>query len=166
MKSIVSMIAALGTNRVIGRDNALLWQIPEDMKRFKELTTGHPVIMGRKTWESIPEKFRPLRGRTNIVITRDASYAAEGAFVATSLDEALAHAKSADGAEEVFVMGGQQIYEMALPFADRLYLTRIDDAPEGDAYFPEYESEFTREITRENRESKGIAYSWVSLERT
>jgi dihydrofolate reductase len=162
----ISVIAAIGKNRAIGKDNQLLWQIPGDLPRFKSLTLGHPVIMGRKTWESIPEKFRPLPGRTNIVITRDSSYDAPGAVLAQSFPEALSRARDAEGSEEIFAIGGQQVYECALPFATNLYLTLVDDEKEGDAFFPAYEDQFSNETLREEREHEGLKYVWLNLERS
>jgi dihydrofolate reductase len=161
----ISVIAAIGRDRAIGKDNALLWRIPDDLKRFKQLTDGHPVIMGRKTWESLPEKFRPLPGRANIVITRDSEYEAPGAVLAQSFPEALSLARDAEGSEEIFAIGGQWVYECALPFASRLYLTVIDDQKEGDAFFPRYEEEFTKEVAREEREHEGLHYALLDLER-
>lgn len=154
---MISIIAALGKNRVIGKDNELLWPIPDDLKRFKEITTGHPVIMGSKTYESIG---KPLPNRTNIVITRDKNYKAPGTFIAHSLEEAFEKA----GGGEIFVIGGAQIYSLALPHADKLYLTLIEDEKEGDAFFPDY-SEFTKKTLVEEREFKGIKYSWINFER-
>ena len=161
----ISVIAAVGRDRAIGKDNELLWSIPDDLKRFKALTVGHPVIMGRKTWESIPEKFRPLPGRTNIVITRDPAYPAEGAVLAQSFPQALSLARDAEGANEIFAIGGQQVYECALPFATRLYLTVIEGEKEGDAFFPRYDEEFTKEVARDEREWEGLRYAWLDLER-
>ena len=133
MREIV-IIAAVARNRVIGKDNRLLWNIPEDMAHFKALTSGHTVIMGRKTWESLPPRFRPLPGRRNIVISRQAHYAAPGAELAGSLENAL---KLASTAAVVFVIGGEQIYTQAMAVADRLEITEVDQEPEGDAWFPE-----------------------------
>ncbi len=130
----VVVIAAVARNRVIGRDNRLLWNIPEDMAHFRKLTTGHTVLMGRKTWESLPPRFRPLPGRRNIVISRQADYAAPGAELADSLENAL---KLASTAATVFVIGGEQIYAQAMAVADRLEITEVDLEPEGDAWFPE-----------------------------
>jgi dihydrofolate reductase len=162
----IAIIAALGAgSRAIGKENKLLWHIPEDMKRFKALTVGHPVIMGRKTWESLPEKFRPLPQRANIVVTRDLAYEARGASIASSLEEAIAKAKKAEGSEEIFIIGGGQLYAEALPLADLLYLTLVEDAKEGDVFFPEYEKEFTKVISDESHESEGLKYRWVDLER-
>ncbi len=161
----LSLIAALGTNRVMGRDQKLIWTLPEELKRFKALTLGHPVIMGRRTWESLPEKFRPLPGRTNIVVTRSGWYEAPGATIAHSFPEALSYAREAEGSEEVFVIGGQELYQCALPFAARLYLTRIDDQQDGDAFFPAYETEFTKELVREKHQYENLSYEYVTLER-
>ncbi len=130
----VVIIAAVAKNRVIGKDNTLIWSIPEDMAHFKALTAGHVVIMGRKTWESLPPRFRPLPGRRNIVISRQADYQAPGADLAASLETAL---HLAAGAETAFVIGGEQIYRQAMATADRLEITEVDLEPEGDACFPE-----------------------------
>lgn len=130
----VVIIAAVARNRVIGKDNTLIWNIPEDMAHFKALTAGHVVIMGRKTWESLPARFRPLPGRRNIVISRQADYSAPGAEVASSLQQALAIASNA---ERAFIIGGEQIYRQAMDAAQRLEITQVDLAPEGDAWFPE-----------------------------
>ena len=143
----MSLIAALARNRVIGRNNAMPWHLPEDLKRFKALTLGHPVIMGRKTWESIIAALgKPLPGRTNIVISRSLVSAPAGSHLAHSLEEALAYCH---GDEEVFVIGGAEIYALALPHASRLYLTEIDAVIEGDAWFPETASWTFKEIARE-----------------
>lgn len=164
-KPRVSMVVAIGRNRVIGKGNLLLWHIPEDLKRFKQLTVGHPVIMGRKTFDSIVGMIgKPLPGRPNIVITRDSQWAHEGAVSAQSVEEALAKAAALDSTE-VFVIGGAQIYEAALPHTDRLYLTLIEDEKEGDAYFPDYETIFTKKLSEEVRELGGLIYRWVDLER-
>lgn len=125
------LIAAMGRNRAIGRDNRLLWKLKGDMQFFRAQTLGHPVVMGRKTWESLG---RPLPGRENRVITRNPAYQAEGATTYPSLEAALA-AGSTTG--KLFVIGGADIYAQTLPQADRLYLTHVDDAPEADAFFPE-----------------------------
>ncbi len=162
----ISLIAAIGSrDRALGKGGKLLWHIPDDLKRFKDLTTGHPVIMGRKTWESLPEKFRPLPDRTNIVVTRQTAYEARGALVAGSLDEARAAAARAPGANEVFIIGGGELYREALSRADRLHLTVIDDTKEADVFFPSYEGEFTKKLSDEAREWNGLHYRWVDLER-
>ena len=137
---IISIIAAIAENNVIGNDNKLIWHISEDLRHFKKLTLGRPVIMGRKTFESLG---KPLPGRTNIVITRNKSFEAEGCITVNSFDEALA---AADG-NDPFVIGGQSIYEAALPVADVLYITRIYRKGEGDAFFPEISDEW-KEIER------------------
>ena len=129
---------AIAENGVIGRDNGLPWRLSTDMKRFKALTMGKPVIMGRKTWESFPK--RPLPGRLNIVMTRDKAYRAEGAEVVRSLDDALALARTRgrcmEGADEICVIGGGEIYAQALPKADRLYITHVLATFDGDTRFP------------------------------
>lgn len=160
----ISLIAALGHNNVIGKDNGLLWHLPDDLKRFRTLTKGHPVIMGRKTWESLPENVQPLPGRTNIVITRDVTYEAPGATIAHSFSEAFDVAKETEGAEEIFVIGGGEIYRIALPFATRLYLTLVDDPTPGTVTFPDY-TEFTKETERTEHSENGINYTWLTLER-
>lgn len=161
----VSAIAAIGRNRALGRDNKLLWHIPEDLKRFHALTLGHPVIMGRKTFESIVSYIgKPLPGRTNIVLTRDKSWNHPGVLVDESVESALERAKKLD-AEEVFIIGGAQIYAQALPYTDKLYLTIIDDEKEADSFFPPYEAEFTKKVFEEEHEANGLRYRWVDLGR-
>ncbi|HEY0010952.1 MAG TPA: dihydrofolate reductase [Candidatus Paceibacterota bacterium] len=163
--SRISAVAAIGTRtRALGKEGALIWSFPEDVRRFKALTLGHPVVMGRKTWESIPNKYRPLPGRTNIVVTRSADFSAEGAVVVHSLEEALSAAKGAPGSEEICIIGGGEIYRLALPFTDRLYLTLVDDDMEGDAYFPEY-PEFTNVIEDERHPEDIPPYAFITLDR-
>ena len=130
---MLTLIAAVARNGVIGRDNRLLWQLPEDMRFFKEATLGHPVIMGRKTWQSLPARFRPLPGRRNLVVTRNAAFDAPGAECVGSLDAAL---QRLGGETEVFVIGGADLYAQALPGAQRLLLTELDRDFDGDAFFP------------------------------
>jgi dihydrofolate reductase len=145
----LSLIAAVADNGTIGRNGQLPWYLPEDLKYFKRVTLGKPVIMGRKTWESIG---RPLPGRTNIVISRQPDYCAEGARVVASLPEALKLAESIaeiDGAEEAMVIGGEEIYRLALPLADRLYITEVHAEVDGDACFPPWERSEWREVRRE-----------------
>lgn len=162
----MSLIAALGAhNRGIGRDGQLLWRIPDDMKHFREVTRGHPVIMGRKTWESIPEKFRPLPDRTNIVVSRQKGYEAAGAVVADSLDAACSAAEHAAGSSEIFIIGGGELYTTALPRASRLYLTLIDASAPADTYFPEYVNDFTHTVSDESRNHNDLAYRFLTLER-
>src|SRR3989338_10723261 len=139
-KPIVSAIAAIGKNRELGKRSDLIWRIPDDLKRLKALTTGHVVIMGRKTYESIG---RPLPNRTNIIVTRNPDFTAPGCLVATSVPDALDLAREHE-TEEIFILGGAEIYTQALPFTDRLYLTIVDATdPEADTFFPDY-SEFTK----------------------
>ncbi len=172
-----SIIAALGKDRAIGKNNRLLWHIPDDLKRFKALTLGHPVIMGRKTFDSIVAQLgKPLPGRTNIVVTRAGAdttntaqetgtrFAYENVFVVHSIEEALAKAKEVDH-EEVFVIGGAQIYAQALPFADRLYLTLVESDTKGDTFFPEYENVFTKNIFEEPHTDKPTPHTFVTLEK-
>ena len=150
----IVIIAAVAKNRVIGRDNQLIWNIPEDMAHFKALTAGHTVIMGRKTWESLPPRFRPLPGRRNIVVTRQNEYAASGAEVADSLKNALNLASTVtDGNTEpttAFIIGGEQIYTQAMDLAQRLEITEVGLEPEGDAWFPAISgTNWQREASRE-----------------
>jgi dihydrofolate reductase len=129
---MISLVVAYGENRVIGVGGALPWHLPHDMKFFRELTVDGTVIMGRRTWESIPAKFRPLPGRRNLVLSRDWDYDAPGAEVFVTVEAAL------DAAEDhAFVIGGAEVYSEALRFADRVYATEVEAAPHGDAFFPE-----------------------------
>ncbi|MFA6503245.1 MAG: dihydrofolate reductase [Candidatus Paceibacterota bacterium] len=162
-KQHLSLIAAIGKNRELGRSGQLLWRLPEDMRRFKELTTDHPVIMGRKTWESLPPRFRPLPARTNIVVTRQAGYIAEGATIASSLEDALASAAFATGAEHIFVIGGGELYAAALPLADRLYLTLVAATADADTFFPSYEPDF--KIISEEAGTGEPSHRFLTLER-
>lgn len=146
---IISLIAALARNRVIGKNNDLPWHLPDDMQYFMHTTRGHHVIMGRKNYESIPPKYRPLPQRTNIIVTRQPHYAAAGCKVVHSLAEALQVARQA-GENEVFIIGGAQIYRMALPLANRLYLTEIHAEPEGDTFFPMFNKSEWKEISRKH----------------
>lgn len=152
------MICAVGKNLAIGRKNKLIWNLPNDLKHFKEVTLGRTVIMGDKTFESIG---CPLLNRKNIVVTLIKNYEAPGCEVRNSLEEVLKEYKNSE--EEVFVIGGATIYKLSLPYADKLYLTLVDDAPEdADAFFPDY-SEFKKEISREEHEENGIKYAFVEL---
>jgi len=160
--SHLALIAALARNRAIGRDNAMPWRLPEDLQRFKRLTLGHVVIMGRKTFESIGS---PLPGRDNIVITRARDWSPPGCAVVHSLDAALA---SVESRGEAFVIGGAQIYALAMPLAQRLYLTEIERDFGGDAFFPEYDHSAWREVSRERRTeggAEGFGYAFVDYER-
>jgi dihydrofolate reductase len=158
----LNLIYARAANGVIGRHNTLPWHLPEDLAHFKRHTSGCPVLMGRKTWDSLPPRFRPLPGRRNLVLTRQPDWQAEGAERCDSLDDALA--RCAD-APEVWVIGGAQLYAQALPRAQRVVVTEIDQPFEGDAFAPELGPEWT-EITREATVSaQGLPFAFVTLER-
>jgi len=158
----ISLIAAISENNALGKDNKLIFKIPEDMKRFKEITSGHPIIMGRKTFESIG---RPLPNRTNIVVTRDKNYKAEGCEVAHSLNEALRVAKrNPPVGGEIFVIGGGQIYKEAIGIANKLYLTLVEGKYEADTFFPDY-SDFKKVVFEELHESAGYKYKFLDLEK-
>ena len=181
MKVIVSAIAAISDNRALGKDNKLLFKIPEDFERMKRLTMGHPIIMGRKTFESIG---RPLPGRLNVVITRDTDWKAEGITVVHSLDEGIQESikyyvsgiKYGDEKihntkyiihntdQEIFIFGGGQIYKEAMPKIDRLYLTIVHKNVEADTFFPDY-SEFKKVIEKKDGEFEGLKYTFLTLER-
>ena len=160
---MISIIVALaGKKRVIGTKGGMPWYILEELKRFKAITMGHPIIMGRKTYESIG---KALQGRTNIVITRDPAYQAEGCIVIHDLNEALRQAQGKPGDNEVFIIGGGEIYKGALPVADKLYLTVIDKEIEGDTFFPDY-SDFKKVVWQsEQQESQGFKYKFLELKR-
>jgi dihydrofolate reductase len=158
---IVSAIAAMSRNRVIGKENQLPWKIPEDLKRFKAITLGHPIIMGRKTWESFG---RPLPGRHNIVLTRNPAYRAEGVTTVPSIQQALSICASPSKGGEAFIVGGEEIYRLAMPFTRRIYLTLVHADYEGDANFPEWPPEFV-EASREDHLDQAIPFSYVLLER-
>ena len=163
-----SLIWAMAENRVIGRNNKLPWHLPNDLKYFKHLTTGKPVIMGRKTYDSIG---KPLPNRANIVITRDSKLAIAGVKVVNTIDEAIAMAEAEcliSGAQEVIVMGGAEIYRQCLPMADRLYITFVHAVVEGDAYFPEFDLSEFAEIARNDFAADGpnpYAYSTTVFDR-
>jgi dihydrofolate reductase len=143
---MLSMIVAMSENRVIGVENRLPWHIPEDLKRFKQITKGHPIIMGRKTYESIG---KPLPGRTNIVITRNKDYRAEGIISCSSLEDALDWATKAPGSDEIFVIGGAEIFKSCLANADRIYLTLVKWPFDGDTYLPPFDEEAFKIIQEE-----------------
>ena len=165
MQPRVSIVAAIGKNREIGHGNELLWHIPDDLRRFKAITLGHPVIMGRKTFDSIIATLKkPLPGRVNIVVTRDQNWKFDGVMVAHSLQDALAKAAEIDKGE-IFIGGGGQLWAEALLYTDRLYLTLIDAEKDGDAFFPPYEEIFTKKLSEEIREFNGLTYRWVDLEK-
>lgn len=162
-KPILTLIAAVARNGVIGIDNRLPWRLPADLKHFKALTLGHTVIMGRKTWESLPTGFRPLPGRQNIVVTRNAGYLADGATVVGSLPAAIAAAQDV----EAFVIGGAELYTAALPLADCLQLTEIDAAFEGDTLLPAIDRRQWRETARvAQHDEAGFDYAFVTYRRS
>lgn len=166
MQPHVCAVVAIGRNRELGKGNKLLWKIPADVQRFRDLTRGHPLIMGRKTFESILSyRGSPLPERTNIVITRDPDWKYKDVIVAHSLKEALEKAKEASGSEEIHIGGGAELYKEVLPLIDKLYLTLIDAEGEADTFFPPYEKEFTEKVFEEEHEWNGIKYRYVDLER-
>ena len=160
IKPRISIIAAIGENRELGKNNDLIWRIKDDLKRVKELTTGHPIIMGQNTYESIG---RPLPNRTNIVLTQDKDYSPEGCVMANSLEKAFEEACKVED-EEIFIFGGAYVYKQTIYMADRLYLTLIHDSDkDADAFFPDY-SKFRKIIEKEERDQAGLKYDWITLE--
>jgi len=158
----ISIVVAMAANRVIGNNNRLPWHLPADLKHFKQTTMGKPILMGRKTWESIG---RALPGRTNIVITRDENYAAPGCVVVHSIEAAMQAAQQQD---EVMVIGGAEFYRQVLPRADTIYLTRIHQDFEGDAFFPELDEAGWQEVARVDCDADDrnpYAYSFIRLDR-
>ena len=158
----ITLIAAMARNRAIGFDGGMPWHLPAELKHFKASTMGKPIVMGRKTWESIG---RALPGRQNIVVTRKRAYQAEGCTVVPSFDQAM---KAAVG-EEVMIIGGGQLYRQALPLADRMLLTLVDCEPEADTWFPEWNKDEWREISRRSQvadENNELAYKVLTLEKT
>ncbi len=161
MASRVSLIAAVARNGVIGRDNGLVWRLSSDLKRFKALTLGKPILMGRRTWDSIG---RPLPGRRSLVLTRDRNLVIPGAEIVHSWDEAVAAA----GPDELMVVGGAEIYALALPHADRLHLTEVEAAPDGDVHFPDFDRSAFHETLREEHpagERDEFPFQFVDWER-
>ncbi|MFY0608337.1 MAG: dihydrofolate reductase [Cyclobacteriaceae bacterium] len=145
----ISMIAAMGTNRCIGKDNDIPWHLPDDFQFFKNTTEQHHVIMGRRNFESLPHKFRPLPNRPNVVITRQEHFDAEGAQVTNSLEDALTIASQANETE-AFIIGGGEIYQMGLEVAETIYLTEIDGSFDGDTFFPEFDKTIWKEVSRKH----------------
>jgi dihydrofolate reductase len=167
MTAPVSIIAAVARNGVIGHDNELLWRLPEDARWFRAQTLGCPVVMGRKTWDSLPERFRPLPGRLNVVITRQPEWSAPGAQAAPSLQAALALAQAVRPTK-VFVIGGAEVYAAALPLADELVLTEIDADFVGDSRFPAWDRHAFAEVERERHQAappNDFAFSFVRFRR-
>lgn len=154
----IAMIAAMANNRVIGKDNQMPWHLPEDLRHFKAITMNKPIVMGRKTFESIG---RPLPGRHNIVITRQADFSAEGITVVDSIEAAIVSAKECD---ELVIIGGGQLYSAMLPKADSLYLTEINLEVEGDTFFPHWDDGSWLEVSRINEiNSNGLEYSFINM---
>lgn len=160
MKPTVSIIAAISLNNVIGRVNKLPWYIPDDLKRFKEITYGHALIMGRKTWQSLG---KPLPGRTNIIVTKNPNYKVNHGFIASSLEDAINIAKKIEK-EEIFVIGGGEIFRQAINISDKLYLTQIKTEFAGDVFFPDY-ADFTHVVSEEHKNYQGIKYTFLVLTR-
>lgn len=174
----ISIIAAIGENRELGKRGKLLWQIPEDMKRFRMLTEGHVVIMGRKTFESLPKKFKPLPNRVNIIITRDKNFSVpvnstsinhvNKVNICYSLEEALKNSKfeirNSKLPNEVFIVGGGQIYQQAIKYADKLYLTLVKGKYEADTFFPEYK-EFKKIVAKKQSRDDNYEYTFLELEK-
>ena len=159
-KPQISLIVAMSENRVIGNNGQIPWKIPGEQKRFREITTPHPIIMGRKTYESIG---RLLPDRPNIIITSDHNYKVEGGYVVHSLADAITKAKALDE-NEIFIIGGGKVFEEAILQADKLYLTIVHQKVDGDAYFPEYSS-FTKELYKEDKSVEGYSFTYLDLVR-
>ena len=163
MSAPISLIVAVAQNGVIGSSGALPWRLPEDLKRFKALTIGKPVIMGRKTWDSLPRK--PLPGRTNIVVTRDVQFRAQDAFVAHSFADAVEIAER-ERPVEIAVIGGEAIFAAALPFARRIHWTEVEVSSEGDAFMPPLDMAEWQQVAREGPFTHGdLRYTFITLER-
>lgn len=161
---MISIIAAIASEtRAIGKENKLLFRIPNDLKRFRSLTENHPIIMGRKTYESIG---RALPKRTNIVISNNTELVIRDVYVTQTLNSAIATAKKATGSDEIFIIGGGQVYKEALPYTDRIYLTVVKSDQAGDVFFPEYQ-EFTKIVSREEHtdQDNSLSYEFLVLER-
>ena len=156
------LIYARAANGVIGKDNAMPWHLPEDLAHFKRQTLGHPVLMGRKTWDSLPPRFRPLPGRRNLVLSRDAAWRAEGAQRVGAIDEALALCADAS---ELWVIGGAEVYRLALPRAQRVVVTEIAQDFEGDAHAPELGGEWVETSRESHTSANGLAFAFVRYER-
>ena len=160
----VALLAAVARNGVIGRDGGIPWRLPEDMRRFRELTRGHSVVMGRRTWETLPDQFRPLPGRGNVVVTRNPEWSAQGADRVGSIEDAL---ELLGPEARVLVIGGGEIYAAALPYADELLLTEIGADVEGDTTFPAWNRDEFEETSREQRVAEdGTPFAFVRYERT
>jgi dihydrofolate reductase len=165
---MISIIAAIGKNRELGKNGKIPWHISEDFKRFKQVTSGHPVIMGRKTWETLP--IKPLPGRYNVVVTRDPEFTINGSksgkdfIIAASLQEAIGSASIVVGSDEIFIIGGGQIYQQAISLADKLYLTVIDRTFDADTFFPDY-SDFKKVVFEKESQEGEYKYKFLELEK-
>jgi dihydrofolate reductase len=163
----ISLVAAVAKNGTIGKNNDLPWRLPDDMRYFLDTTKGHHVILGRKNYESLPPKYQPLPHRTNIVITRQADFKAAGCLIVNSIERAIAICNS-NGESEAMVIGGAEIYRLALPYADKLYITEIHAEVDGDVKFPSFEKTEWVEISRirhERDERHAYAFDFVLYER-
>ena len=159
----ITMIAAAAKNLTIGKSGDLPWRLPDDMKFFMDTTTGHPVIMGRKSYEALPPKFRPLPNRTNIIVTRNQDYQANEAVVLTDIQSAIKYAETIE-VEEIFITGGGEIYKLGLDHATHIYLTEINAEVEGDAHFPEFDRSEWQEVWRKHHpkdERHGFDFDFV-----
>lgn len=159
----LNLIFARSRNGVIGKDNTLPWHLPEDLAHFKQTTLGQPVLMGRKTWESLPPKFRPLPGRTNLVMTRQTNWLAEGAVVAHAIKDAL---QLCPANAQVWVIGGAEVYAQAMPLATRAVVTEIDADFEGDAFAPTFDGSWQETERTSHTAANGLRFSLVNLTRT
>ena len=165
----IAFVVAIARNGAIGIEGGLPWRLPGDLAFFKRMTMGKPILMGRKTWESLPRK--PLPGRPNLIVTRDAGYKADGAEVFSHIDDALARGRNLAremGVDEISVIGGAEIYQQALELVDRMYVTEVHLAPQGDTFFPEIDQTVWQEIQREDfavHDDSAIAYSIVTYQR-
>lgn len=158
----LNLILARSRNGVIGRNNTLPWHVPEDLAYFKKMTLGSPVIMGRKTWDSLPVRFRPLPGRLNVVVTRQANWSAEGAVVAHTIAQACAHCPPESTA---WIIGGAELYAQALPMADSAVITEIDADFEGDAFAPQFGPEWSEQSRQTLLSAQGLGISFITLNR-
>lgn len=161
----IAFVVAMDENRLIGRDNDLPWRLPDDMNWFRRQTMGKPCIMGRKTYDSLPDRFRPLPGRLNIVVTRNREYEAAGAVIVHSIADAL---NAAGEVEEIIIVGGADLFRRLLPITDRLYLTQVHGRADGDVHFPEFDKDDWQEIYRQDHradERHYYAFTWLILDR-
>lgn len=164
-KPRIAYVVAMDNNRLIGRDNDLPWRLPDDMVWFRERTMGKPCVLGRKTYDSLPARFRPLPGRLNIVVTRNPDYHAPGALVVQSVDEALHAAGEVD---EIIIVGGSALFRQLMPVVDRIYLTQVHGAAEGDVFFPEFNADEWQETYRQEHssdEQHAYSFTWLVLDR-